>query len=81
MSEHALDLRSTMDFDSSFEILHIWDKKRKIYVDHENPDQKSERRPPNKFAVFVKDNYKNSRTPGKTHSEAMKELGQMFAQI
>ena len=63
--------------------LHIWDKKRKIYVDHENPypDQKSERRPPNKFAVFVKDNYKNSRTPGKTHSEAMKELGQMFAQI
>ena len=63
--------------------LHIWDKKRKIYVNHENPypDQKSERRPPNKFAVFVKDNYKNSRTPGKTHSEAMKELGQMFAQI
>ena len=63
--------------------LHIWDKTRKIYVDHENPDQKKSgsRRPPNKFAVFVKDNYKNSRTPGKTHSEAMKELGQMFTQL
>lgn len=36
-------------------------------------------RTPNRFAVFVKDNYKDVRTPGVKHADAMKELGKMFA--
>jgi hypothetical protein len=36
--------------------------------------------PKNRFADFVKQNYKNVRTPGKTHSEAMKALSQQFAE-
>ena len=35
---------------------------------------------PNKFAMFVKDNYKNCRTPGTTHADVMKTLSSQFAQ-
>ncbi len=33
----------------------------------------------NKFAAFVKDNYKYVRKEGVAHADAMKELGKMFA--
>ena len=59
--------------------LHVWDKSMKEYVDPEKR-QKSAKKP-NRFAAFVQDNYKNCRTPGKTHKEAMTELGQMFSQM
>jgi hypothetical protein len=36
--------------------------------------------PKNRFAAFVKENYKSCRTPGKTHAEAMKALSLQFAQ-
>jgi len=35
--------------------------------------------PANKFAAFVKQNYKHVRTPGTPHRDAMKELGRLFA--
>ena len=34
---------------------------------------------PNKFALFVKENYKTVRTPGVKHEEAMKLLSQKFS--
>ena len=34
---------------------------------------------PNPFAEFVKENYKNIRTPGSSHKETMKTLSQQFA--
>ncbi len=34
---------------------------------------------PNRFAAFVKENYKNVRAPGVAHADAMKELSKKFA--
>ena len=34
---------------------------------------------PSRFALFVKDNYKDVRTPGVSHKDAMKELSKKFA--
>ena len=63
--------------------LHIWDKKVNCYVPY-NVDEGGILNTPagkkNKFAAFVKDNYKFSRTPGRTHQEAMKELSKKFAE-
>ncbi len=36
--------------------------------------------PNNRFAIFVKENYKNCRTPGKSHSDAMKLLSLKFGE-
>ena len=68
-------------------ILHILDKKSKKYVPYDAPDnQNGEQkigttscRKPNAFANFVKENYKHCRTPGVSHSDAMKELSKKFA--
>lgn len=38
-------------------------------------------RAPNKYALFVKDNYKHVRTPGVTHGDAMKQLSSMFKDL
>lgn len=57
--------------------LYIWNKKLNRYVQYIDEDGGGKT---NKFAAFVKENYKFSRTPGKTHSEAMKELGKLFAE-
>ena len=40
----------------------------------------TEPKTPNAFALFVKGNYKQARTPGSTHKEAMNQLSKMFAQ-
>jgi hypothetical protein len=34
---------------------------------------------PNAFALFVKENYKDCRTPGSSHKDAMALLSQKFA--
>ncbi len=36
--------------------------------------------PMNKFAQFVKENYRSCRTPGTNHGDAMKLLSQKFAE-
>ena len=62
--------------------LHIWDRKVNCYVPY-NADKGGILNTPagkkNKFAAFVQENYKFSRTPGRTHQEAMKELSEKFA--
>jgi len=35
---------------------------------------------PNAFATFVKENYKNYRTPGSSHKDAMSMLSKKFAE-
>lgn len=57
-------------------ILHIMDKKTKKYVPYEAAQSVKKANP---FANFVKENYKNYRTPGTTHANAMKELSKKFA--
>ena len=41
----------------------------------ENPNPKNT---PSKFALFVKEHYKNVRIPGMTHAEAMQLLSKKF---
>lgn len=58
-------------------ILHVMDKKTKKYVPCKSAD--SSNKASNPFADFVKENYKDFRTPGTTHANAMKELSKKFA--
>jgi hypothetical protein len=57
----------------------IIDKKSGKYVPHHTTGMETPARQPNAFAAFVKDNYKFHRTPGVSHTDAMKELSKEFA--
>ena len=46
---------------------------------HHTTGMETPARQPNAFAAFVKDNYKFHRTPGVSHTDAMKELSKEFA--
>ena len=64
-------------------VLHIWDKRLNRYVKYDQGNTEAgaaSAKKTNKFAEFVKENYKFSRTPGRSHGDAMKELGKMFAE-
>ena len=41
-------------------------------------ESKGASKTPNKFALFVKDHYKDTREPGMTHAQAMQELSKKF---
>jgi len=60
-------------------VLHVQDKKSGKYVPHTSVGLETPVRKPNAFANFVKDNYKYHRTPGTSHTDAMKELSKEFA--
>ena len=46
---------------------------------HHTTGMETPARQPNAFAAFVKDNYKFHRTPGVSHTDAMKELSKEIA--